>query len=128
MRIVEIYVQVDPLALRRNFEFLVMLYVREVRTDKHFRYVPVPELIGFLASVRLGLKVELLIGTNKQEVQVVSCPARAHFRAISRDSLSERVFLHEDGTCGAPEGQSRIKLQRRIFIREGALEYGLTRD
>jgi hypothetical protein len=65
VRIAEIHIQVDPLALGCNFKFLVVLYVREVRTDKPFRYVPVPELIGFLASVRLRLKVELFIGANK---------------------------------------------------------------
>src|ERR1700734_3042218 len=127
MRIVQIHIQVDPFALRRNFEFLVMLYIREVGTDKYFRYVPVPKLVGFLVSIRFRFNVQFFVRTSKQKVQVILRPARANFRAISRDRLSKRVFFHEDRTGGAPKGQSWIDLQRHVLFREGALEYGLPR-
>ena len=74
MGIVQIHVQVDPFALRGDFEFLVTFYVGEIGTNKHFCDVPVPKLVGFLASIRSGLKMQLLVGANKQEIQVFVFP------------------------------------------------------
>src|SRR5579864_1667615 len=48
---VEIDVKVDPLALRRDFEFLVALDIGEVGANEGFGDVPVPELVGFFVSV-----------------------------------------------------------------------------
>lgn len=46
-RVVEIYVEVNPLGLWRDFPFLIVADVLEVVADEDFCDVPVPELVGF---------------------------------------------------------------------------------
>jgi hypothetical protein len=80
----EIDVEVNPLALRRDFELFVPANVVGVGPQEYLHDVPVPELVGFLFEIRIGLEIERLVrivGAGKEQVEVVECPARTHFRA-----------------------------------------------
>src|SRR6185369_5540730 len=70
MWIMQVNVQVNPLALGGHFELFVTLNIGEVRADEHFCYIPIPQLIGFLASIWVGLQVELFIGAGEQKIKI----------------------------------------------------------
>src|SRR5260370_26029696 len=122
MGIVQIHVEVDPLALRGNFEFFVALDVDEVGTDEYLGDIPVPKLVGFLMSIRFRLEMQLLVRTSEQKVEIILSPARAHFCAVARVGLSERILLHVNGARGSPKWRSGIELHWRGFFCERALE------
>jgi len=42
VRLVQVDVEVNPFALRRNFKLLIALNVRKIGADKDFRDVPIP--------------------------------------------------------------------------------------
>ena len=76
--------EVHPLALRRDLEFLVLLDVLEVGADERLRHVPVPELVGVGGGHGIRLHVQLLVGGDEQEVEVLVRPARADLGAVAR--------------------------------------------
>jgi len=83
MRLRQVDIQIDPLPLRRHFELPVSTDVLEVGTNKHLGEVPIPELVRFRRSTGRGFKIQFFVRTDKQEVQILFCPARADFRAIA---------------------------------------------
>ena len=83
MRLRQVDIQIDPLPLRRHFELPVSADVLEVGTNKHLGEVPIPELVRFRRSTGRGFKIQFFVRTDKQEVQILFCPARADFRAIA---------------------------------------------
>ena len=65
MRLVQIDIQVDPLALRRDFKFLVEFDVAKVRTDEDLGHIPVPQFVRLLAGSWCRLKVKLVVRTDE---------------------------------------------------------------
>src|SRR5882762_10563992 len=92
VRLVQVDIEVNPLALRRYFKFLITLDVLEVGTEEHFRDIPVPKFVGFLLCIRRRLEIQLPVGANEKEVQVVRGPTRADLRAIAGNWFAVRVF------------------------------------
>src|SRR5882757_4263038 len=117
VRLVQINIEVDPLPLRRDFEFFVLLDVGEVRSEKHFSNVPVPKLVSFLVTVRRRPEIQSFIGANKQEVEVFRGPTGADFGAIAGNYFPVRILVHGDAGRSAPELRSRIEMQRDILFR-----------
>jgi hypothetical protein len=46
MRFTEIDIQIDPLSLRRDFKFLIVLNV-EAPAEEDFDHIPIPQFAGF---------------------------------------------------------------------------------
>jgi len=116
MGLVEVDVEVDPLPLRRDFEFLVALDIGEIGANESFSYVPVPKLVGFFVSVWIRFEMELLVRASEKEVEIVIRPAGTDFGSKSRHWVAKRVFLDEDGTGTAPERGSAIEGQRTVLL------------
>src|SRR5260370_30183350 len=72
-------VQVNPKAVRANFEFLVAACVGRIGLEKSFYDVAVPELIA--ASVRFGIgkNVDIPITHPKAKIKCLRCPQQPHF-------------------------------------------------
>src|SRR5215470_7704254 len=116
MRFFQVNVEIDPLALWRNFEFLVALDVREIRADECFRDFPVPQFVGFFLRIGIGLQAKLFVRAEEEEVEIVFRPARADFRAVSLDGIAEAVFVDEDGVGFLPEVSGRIEHEANVFL------------
>jgi hypothetical protein len=50
MRFAEISLQINPLALRRNLNFLVTPDVCEIGSDENFSHIQVPKFVRYLGS------------------------------------------------------------------------------
>src|SRR5947208_16290714 len=53
VRLVKIYIEINPFALRRDLELLVTLDISEIRAKEYFGHVPIPELVGFVLGIRV---------------------------------------------------------------------------
>src|SRR5438445_515245 len=127
VRLVKIYVEINPFALRRNFELLVMLDVSKIRANKYFGHVPIPQLVRFVLRIRVRLHRELLVRADKQEIQVLARPSGAYFRPISGNSLALRIALHVHGPRPAPELRGWIRVENDVFFRPCALNDPVSR-
>jgi hypothetical protein len=63
VRLVEIHIDIDPLALWRNLNLLISADVVRVGAEKYLRDIPVPELVGLVTQVGIGLEIERIIVT-----------------------------------------------------------------
>src|SRR5882762_2134016 len=124
VRLVQINIEVNPLALRRDLQLLVAPDILKVGSEKHFSNVPVPKLVGFLLGVRRGFEIQLLIGANKQEVKMVRGPTRADFGAVGGNYLPMRVFIHGDARRFTPKLRRRIETQNDILFCLHAFDHG----
>src|SRR6266704_1447739 len=93
VRLVKIYVEINPFALRRNLKLLVTLDISEIRAKEYFGHVPIPELVSFVLRVRIWLQRELFVWADEQEVEILVCPVGAHFRAIPGNGLAVRIVF-----------------------------------
>src|SRR6266568_5785751 len=94
MRLAQVNIEINPLALWRDFKLLVALDIPKIGADENFGHVPIPQFVGLFLSIWRGLKVEFLIRADEQKVEIALCPARADLGAIPRNSLPETIFLH----------------------------------
>jgi hypothetical protein len=53
----KIDVEFNPVALRRDFELFVPANIVGVGPQEYLDDVPVPELVGFLFEIRIGLRL-----------------------------------------------------------------------
>src|ERR1700690_2628374 len=108
----EVDVEVDPLALGREFEFFVAADIGEVRADEDLGDVPVPqpESLGRRAWVRP--EVQLFVGADEEEVEVVWGPAGANFGSVTWARFAESALFKRDRLGGLPEGKSGIGAER----------------
>src|SRR3984893_7867139 len=60
----QINIKIDPLPLRRDFEFLVSPDVVEIRTDEYLGHVPIPEPKCLGRGAGLGFYVQFIVRTN----------------------------------------------------------------
>src|SRR5438445_8779711 len=119
--LVEIYVEINPFALRRDFKLLITLDVINIRANEYFGHVPIPELVGFVLRIRIWLQREFLIRADKQEIEILVRPAGAHFRAIPGNALAVRILLHEHRPCPAPEFGGWVRIESGVFCCPCAL-------
>ena len=92
-RVVEIHVEIDPFALRRDFKLLVAADVGEVVADKNFGDIPVPELPGFSREIGVGLEVELSIRTHEEQIEILPVSTGEGFRFDGRGRGCRRSHL-----------------------------------
>src|SRR6185437_6004525 len=76
VRLVQIDVQIDPFSLGRNFKFLIVTYIFKIRTDKDFGNIPVPKLVRFFIRMRAWFQIQLLVRTDKKEIELTLRPSR----------------------------------------------------
>src|SRR5947209_12383081 len=60
-RLQDSYHEINPLAGRRHFKFLVAPDVLEVGAYKNFGNVPVPKVIGFFRRIWIGLQIKIFV-------------------------------------------------------------------
>ena len=96
IRFIEIDIEVDPLSLRRQFQFLVAQDHLEVRAGKRFGDIPVPKLVGFGRRIWIGLEMQFFIRTGEKNVEIPRRPARPDFGSISGLLPAVGVCIHGD--------------------------------
>jgi hypothetical protein len=115
--LVEIDVEVNPFALRREFEFFIAADVLEVGANEGLGDVPVPEPIGLRRCVGRGFQIELFVGRSEEEIEAVLGPTGADLGAMGGNGRAIRVASDEDGLGLLPEGGRGIWSERNVVIR-----------
>ena len=69
--LVAVDIEVHPLGLRRDFKLLVLTDVLIVGADEGLSDVPVPEAIGFFRGVGLWLEIQIVVGSDVEQVEIV---------------------------------------------------------
>src|SRR5215469_1768626 len=116
MRLVQINIQIDPFVLGGDFELFIALNVLKIRADEYFGHIPVPQCIGFVGGIRLGLEIQLPERTNEEKIDVVFCPAGTNLGAVFRNRSPVGVRLRKDRTCLPPEGRIGVGIQSNIAV------------
>ena len=119
---IEIDIEIDPLALGRDFEFLVSADILEIRAEKNLRDIPLPKFVRLALRFGIGLEVELLERANEKEVEVLCRPAGAHLGAIARHGITAPVVFEINGRNSTPEFGRGIGVRGNVSIGELARE------
>src|SRR6185436_11636958 len=101
---------------------LVLLDVREVRADERLRDVPVPELVGLRGGGRIRMEVQLFVGTDEEQIQVLRRPARADLGAVAGHDGAETVVIGDHARHALPGRRRRVGGQREVGLRAPALD------
>jgi hypothetical protein len=80
--IVKVDMQIHPLSLGRQFEFLVVSNVFEIGADEDLCHIPIPQFVRFCGHLRVWLQIELLVGTDEQQVEIALRPTQAYLGTI----------------------------------------------
>jgi len=112
--IVQIYVQVDPLALRGDFKLLVAADVIEVGADKDFSHIPVPKLVGFGAEVWFGFQVELLVRADEEEAEILRRPLHQNRGCMTGNGIAQGIVDGNNGWSAEPETGLWVGVRRGI--------------
>jgi hypothetical protein len=82
MWFIQIDIEINPLAARRHFKFLVAPDVLEVGAYKNFGNVPVPKVIGFFRRIWIGLQIKIFVRGRRTGNTVLLRRAGANLGAV----------------------------------------------
>jgi len=107
-RLVQIDIQVDPHAVRTNLKFPITVRSRSIRLQKHFRHVPVPELIPPPVRVAVRKSGEVAVAACKPQEERLCCPQQPYFGASLWIGVSALpVSVKSNGLRVFPGARSR---------------------
>src|SRR6266496_2233154 len=124
---VQVNIQVDPFSLRRNFKLSIVFDIMKIGTNEPLRHIPVPALICLSGNNSRGFHMEFVIGTDKQEVQIVFSPAGANFGTEAWYGCPLFVLFKIDRACCTPKRRSWVCLQRNISAGLNGFNGGFVR-
>jgi hypothetical protein len=76
----------------------------------------------------MRFQIEFLIGTHKENVEILPGPAHPDFSSVLGFRPAMRIALHVDRFCAAPKRRSRICIEARIRLGPTAPDDGISSE
>src|SRR5918993_684975 len=119
LRIAAIDVQIEPLATRRDLEFLIAGNLLLVRADECLNNVPIPEPWRFFGRWCLWFEIELVVRADVEQVKVFARPARTDFCRPAVDGAAQVVSRDDDARRILPLGPIGVGGEWEVAISAG---------
>src|SRR5947209_3209804 len=113
-RLQDSYHEINPLAGRRHFKFLVAPDVLEVGASKNFGNVPVPKVIGFFRRIWIGLQIKIFVRGRRTGNTVLLRRACANLGAVLGIGLAVWIRIHIGRHSAAPERRGHVSVERLV--------------
>src|SRR5579875_3297794 len=111
---VAVDIEINRFALLRDFAFFIPVDMFEGRANKGLCYIPVPQLRRLYHDLWVRLYVELLVGTDVEQMQRAIGSSRSNLRRWSRNLMSKKIAIHEYAGCADPVSRIRIRGRREL--------------
>lgn len=116
VRLLQIDIEIEPFALRGQFELSIAVDRVELGTDEGLRHIPVPETTRGPVQYRVRLEMQLFIRAEEEKVQIGGRPARTHLGIVPGNFVPVCIVSHMDSRRTLPKRGKRVGIRSRIML------------